>query len=138
MHLKKLSRLIAVAVFCSVFAAGVARAQITCTFTNNGMTQSCIHLTAPLGDDFTNVPIGLGYNTVVNYFELSRGWIFDVAMGFTVIWVLMGGLNYMVSGNDPGKKQKAITKMTWAIIGLLILMFSGFILRTLNSAFFTS
>ncbi|PIR53369.1 hypothetical protein COU76_01505 [Candidatus Peregrinibacteria bacterium CG10_big_fil_rev_8_21_14_0_10_49_10] len=76
------------------------------------------------------------FSVLLAYFNNSRGWILDVAVGFAVVWVLVGGIQFMVSGNNSGKRQEAVSRMIWAIAGLLILLFSGFILRTLNGTFF--
>ena len=94
-----------------------------------------VNLLQPLGGSSV-VGIQPGYGTFIQYFNQSRNWIFDVAVGFAVVWVLIGGFLYMTSGNNQSRRGEAISRITWAITGLLILLFAGFILRTLNSVFF--
>lgn len=96
--------------------------------------RSGVPLIQPLDD--TTPSLSSSPNIFLDYFNVSVGWLFKVAVGFAVMWVLIGGVMYMTSGNNQGQRSSAISKMTWAIIGLLILLFAGVILRTLNSIFF--
>lgn len=59
-----------------------------------------------------------------------------LAIGFCVLWILLGSYLIMISGSDSGKRSTGRTMITWAIIGLVIINFAGFFLRTLNSIFF--
>lgn len=77
-----------------------------------------------------------GAGTFIEYFNRASNWILAVAVGFCVIWVLIGGFMIMVSGSDSGMRSKGQDHIKWALIGLVMLMFAGFILRTLNSMFF--
>lgn len=71
------------------------------------------------------------------YFLASRNFIFGLAIGFCVLWVLIGGIFIMVSGDNQANREKGIGMMKSAIMGLIILIFAGTILRALNSIFFT-
>lgn len=113
-----------------LFAAGSALAQIP-----PEQNAGTVPLIEPLGGA-TSIPILPGFGTFLTYFNSSVGWIFQVAVGFTVVWVLIGGFLYMTSGNNQSQRSAAISRMTWAIAGLLILLFAGFLLRTLNDIFF--
>lgn len=93
-----------------------------------------VKLIQPL-DDSTGT-LAASNDIFLNYFNLSVDWIFLVATGFATMWVLIGGVMYMVSGNDQGLRGKAISKITSAVLGLIILLFAGVILRTLNSLFY--
>lgn len=128
MLLKFVSRL-SVAVCVVLLSAGSAHAAPP------DQTAGSIELLEPLGTH-ANVPIGSGYQTFINYFNYSVGWIFQVAVGFTVVWVLIGGFLYMTSGNNQSRRGEAVSRITWAITGLLLVLFTGFILRTLNDIFF--
>ena len=97
--------------------------------------RNCIILTAPLGEK-NKVYVQPGVGTVINYFADISGWLFEVAVGFCILWILIGTYFIMVSGSDSGKRGTGKTMITWAIIGLLIINFAGFILRTLNNIFF--
>jgi hypothetical protein len=69
-------------------------------------------------------------------FKYLNGGILDTiytsAYGITVLWLIIGGILYMVGKVDQGKQN-----MMWAILGLLMLFFSGLILSTING-FYTS
>ena len=93
-----------------------------------------VNLIQPLGDNDT-VEIGEGADTFLNYFNDSVGWIMSVAVGFCVVWVLIAGVQIMISKDATGRKSGKDRAM-WAIAGLVMLLFAGFILRTLNSMFF--
>ncbi|MDD4628817.1 MAG: pilin [Candidatus Peribacteraceae bacterium] len=95
-----------------------------------------IELLAPIGSQ-SNVPVTSGLGTAIRYFNGIGEWLITVVVGICVIWVLLGGFQIMLAGADPGMKDRGVKNMTWAIIGLVIVFFAGFILRTLNSQFFT-
>lgn len=141
MFSQKLSRLSLAAVFCIFAATGVAQAASVCPTAGNSQDTGSVPLLQPLnGVSCASVPVisgGLPAATFIEYFNLSRSWIFQVAVGFTVVWVLIGGFLYMTSGNNQSRRTEAISRMTWAITGLLMLLFAGFILRTLNNLFYT-
>lgn len=97
--------------------------------------QKGIELLAPLGGQ-THIPVQSGFGTFLAYFNDAAAWLIYVAMGICVLWVLLGGFMIMLSGANSSWRSKGIDHMQWAIIGLVILLFAGFILRTLNSMFF--
>lgn len=71
------------------------------------------------------------------YFASTQRIIYVTAAGFCVLWVLISGIMIMVSGDNSGMRDNAITRMKAAITGLLILLFAGPILNFMNSIFFT-
>ncbi|MDD5041539.1 MAG: hypothetical protein PHX87_04280 [Candidatus Peribacteraceae bacterium] len=97
--------------------------------------QGGIDLLAPLGNQ-TNIAVQSGFGTFLSYFNDAAAWLIYVAMGLCVLWVLIGGFMIMLSAVDSGKREKGKAHMMWAITGMIILLFAGFILRTLNSLFF--
>ena len=124
MHTKKL--------LCRLVAFGSA---LTVPFTAIAQqVRTGVPLIQPL-DDNTDSLIS-SPNIFIDYFNMSASWIFRVAVGFAVMWVLIGGVMFILSGNNQGRRSEAISRMTWSIGGLLILLFAGVILRTLNSIFF--
>jgi hypothetical protein len=55
-------------------------------------------------------------------------------MGIAVfIMVLIGGFNYLTSGGDPGKAEQASKTITWAIVGLIVLLCLWFVVRLIES-----
>ncbi|MFH1444556.1 MAG: hypothetical protein ABIG34_04175 [Candidatus Peregrinibacteria bacterium] len=97
--------------------------------------QGGIDLLAPLGSQ-TNIEVQPGFGTFLTYFNDAGAWLIYVAMGLCVLWVLLGGFMLMLSGADNSLRSKGIGHMRWAITGMVILLFIGFILRTLNSLYF--
>lgn len=97
--------------------------------------QGGIDLLAPLGNQ-TNIPVTSGFGTFLAYFNDAGMWLIYVSMGLCVLWVLLGGFMIMLSAVDSGQREKGKKHMQWAITGMVILLFAGFILRTLNSMFF--
>jgi hypothetical protein len=95
--------------------------------------QGGIDLLAPLGA-LRNITVTRGFGTFLTYFNDAAKWIIYVAMGICVLWVLLGGFMLMMPSSSYREKGK--DHMKWALIGLVILLFAGVILRTLNSLFF--
>lgn len=97
--------------------------------------QGGIDLLAPLGNQ-QNITVQSGFGTFLAYFNDAAAWLIYVAMGICVLWVLLGGFMIMLSAVDSSQREKGKGHMRWAITGMVILLFAGFILRTLNSLFF--
>lgn len=95
-----------------------------------------IKLLAPLGPSDT-ISVGNGpMESWFEYFGNSAGWLYDVAIGFCVLWTLIGGFQVMISGDDAQLRGQGFDKMKSAIMGLLMLIFAPTILRLLNNNFF--
>jgi hypothetical protein len=105
-----------------------------CEF-DDELKRNCVPLVAPLGTKGA-IDIAPDIGTFMNYFADISGWLFEVAVGFCVLWILIGGYFIMISGSDGGKRSTGKSMITWAIIGLLIINFAGFVLRLLNDVFF--
>jgi len=97
-------------------------------------TNGSVGLIQPLDD--STASLASSPTIFIDYFNMSRFWLFRVAVGFTVLWILIGGVMFMTSGNNQSRRSAAISRIIWSVVGLLILLFSGVILRTLNSLFF--
>ena len=97
--------------------------------------RACVPLIAPLGE-LDRIDVEPGAGTIISYFNDIASFLFYVAVGFCTLWVLIGTYFIMISGSDGGKRSKGKEIITWAIIGLVIVNFAGFILRTLNDIFF--
>ena len=94
-----------------------------------------VKLLEPLGEE-KDIPVKPGAGTLIAYFNSAVTWLISVAVGICVIWVLIGGFHIMVSGGDTSLRQRGQEFIKWALIGLVMLLFAGFILRTLNQLFF--
>lgn len=119
----------------AVFNSGQPADVDNCRITQG--VQSCVPLVQPLGSDNT-VGVLPGAGTFIAYFNGFSGWLFTIAVGFCLIWVVIGSFMIMMSGGPSGSMMGTGKEMIkWAIIGLVLLNFAGFILRTLDSAHFT-
>ena len=96
-----------------------------------------IQLMEPVGgcDKLTPKP-GLG--TFFGYFNLLWPWLIGTAAGIAVLMALVGGLQVIMSGGDQSKRQEGLDRLKHALLGLLMLVFAGVILRVLNPSFFVS
>jgi len=100
-----------------------------------------VKLVKPLGstDEITVHSGAQALQTWLDYFESGAAWLFYVAVGVCIIWILLGGYMVMTAGLSGGdqKASEGWGRIRTAITGVLLLLFSGFILRTLNNLFFT-
>ena len=102
---------------------------------STGGGSNTVPLLAPLGEE-DEIEVSEGAGTLIAYFNSASNWMLSVAVGFCVIWVVIGGIKIMISGGDSGKREEGRSHIFWAITGLVMLLFAGFILRSLNSMFF--
>ncbi|HLD71262.1 MAG TPA: hypothetical protein VI873_01450 [Candidatus Peribacteraceae bacterium] len=79
-----------------------------------------------------------GLGTFFNYFNLLWPWLIGTASGIAVMMTLVGGLQVIMSEGDQGKRQEGLDRIKNSMIGLLMLVFAGLILTTLNPSFFVT
>ncbi len=79
---------------------------------------------------------GSGIQLFINYFNCMWPWLLSIAGGMAVLNGVIGGTMMMMSGGDSGLQSQGKQKLMYSIVGLLIVMLSGTILRTLNADFF--
>lgn len=85
------------------------------------------------GTDRINTAIGcIPFSTESGLFTFILGWAVGIAGGLAFILIIVAGFMYITSGGDPKKAQAARELMTAAISGLLLLLFSGFLLRIIG------
>ncbi len=60
--------------------------------------------------------------------------IFPVAGVVCVIFIIIGGYMWIASAGDPSKVKQAQGTLTWAIIGLIFVLVSTLIVRTIVNA----
>ena len=94
-----------------------------------------IILLAPISGQ-TSVPTTVSELPIFTYLKGIGKWLATVVVGICVIWVLIAGFEIMLSGANSGLKDKGVSHMKWALIGLCIASFSGLILKLLNNMFF--
>lgn len=66
---------------------------------------------------------GGNWNRIGNIFA----WAYSMAGLIAVIFIIKGGIEFMVSQGDPGKIQKAKKELIYAIIGLAIVILAALI-----------
>jgi hypothetical protein len=100
------------------------------------LQQTCIPLIQPLGSRKTLV-VQPGALTFIDYFNQASSLLITISVGFAVLWILIGSYFIMMSGSNGGMRGTGKSMIMWALIGLIIVNFAGFFLRTMNSIFFT-
>lgn len=63
--------------------------------------------------------------------------ILDIALILAVLAIIIAGLYLITSQGDEGQKDKAKRIIFYAIIGILLILFSRAIVMVVNSIFFT-
>lgn len=91
-------------------------------------------LLQPLGGP-QQLPAQPGLGMFFLYFNTAWPWVIGVAGGIAVLQALVGGIQIMMSGSGE-KAEEGKTRLMWALGGMLLVAFSGFILRLLNNLFF--
>jgi cytochrome bd-type quinol oxidase subunit 2 len=86
---------------------------------------SCHTLEVPLGN-FTQACGPAEYLTKI--YTISVG----VAVALAVVMIVYAGIIYISSGDNAGKQKEAKSQITQAIFGLILLLASYLILRTVN------
>lgn len=81
-------------------------------------------------------PCGTPLGTFFLYFNKLWPWLIGSAAGLAVLMAIVGGLQVIMSGGDPGKRQEGTGRLQQALLGLLMLIFAGLILRILNPSFY--
>jgi hypothetical protein len=77
-------------------------------------------------------PLGVfGY-----YFNSMYPYVVGLSAGIAVLWALWGGIEMIMSGGDPGKRQEGINRMLHSVMGLLLIIFAAFIMNFINPTFF--
>ncbi|MDB4978619.1 MAG: hypothetical protein JWM56_805 [Candidatus Peribacteria bacterium] len=70
------------------------------------------------------------------YFNQIYPWFIGLAAGIALLYTVIGGLQIIYSGGDSGARQKGVEKLTTALFGLLMIIFSSIILQSLNPTFY--
>ena len=94
-------------------------------------------ITNPAIDELGNDPAAAqDGSTFINYFIVIWRGVIAVGALIVVIYFLWGALEWIYSGGDTGKVQKARDKMTQAVIGLILLVGSFVIISFISMVFF--
>lgn len=72
--------------------------------------------------DLTGDPATITIGTLGPAINQIIGWMIGFAGALAVIYLIWGGLQYLTAGADEGQVEKAKGTMTWALIGLLVVL----------------
>jgi hypothetical protein len=98
--------------------------------------QQGVRLLEPIGG-VASIPTGGGpLQTFYTYFNLLWPWLIGTAAGVAVLMAVIAGLQIIMSGGDQGKRSEGVDRLRTAIIGLIVLVLAGMLLRTLNPSFY--
>jgi hypothetical protein len=70
------------------------------------------------------------------YFNLLYPWIVGLGAAIALLMGLVGGIQIMTAGGDPGKRSAGMNRLFLSVGGLVFLLFSATILNILNPTFF--
>ena len=101
-----------------------------------------LNLLQPLDDGATTHAITSSATTpgltFITFFNRGMDIILEVAVGIATLWVLISAGQIILAGGDSSKRAAAFGHIIWTIVGVVMLVFFGLILRVLNSNFFTA
>lgn len=102
---------------------------------------SFLALTIPKGPNGSvqiNAPAGIptgGINTVAKVVGNTLTLLLIVAVILTLIYLILGGIAWINSGGDKQKITQARSRLTFAIIGLIVALGSFFIINVIGYIF---
>lgn len=70
-----------------------------------------------------------------NIFQLGIVSLFLLSFVLAIIFLLLGGIQWIMSGGDKEKIQKARGRLTYSIVGLIIVLLSFFIVNLVGGFF---
>ena len=76
------------------------------------------------------------FGALNEYLKPLIPFVVGIAAGIAVLMIIIGGIQIIFSGGEPGKITEGRQRITAAIIGLLILVFSAAILHVLNASYY--
>lgn len=88
-------------------------------------------LLEPIGG-MTDIPRGQGVTIIQQYIQNVWPWLIGIGIGLVLLRIVIGGVELMNAGGNPGVRAAAREHIKWAIIGLLMLVGAGAILATIN------
>jgi hypothetical protein len=92
-------------------------------------------LTLPGGENIqapSGVPGSVGINTILQF---ALTWIFTIAVIATLFFLILGGIGFITSGGDKQKVVQARQRLTFAVVGLIVIFLSFFIVNLIGGIF---
>src|SRR3972149_696354 len=73
--------------------------------------------------------IDLGINTLAEAFAIAINVVLGIGIALTIIFLIIGGIQYITSKGDQKAAQEARTSLTNAVIGFIVVI-GAFTIRT--------
>lgn len=92
-------------------------------------------LTLPGGEKITapgNAPTNIGLSQLLSFAVTT---LIIIAILLTLFFLIYGGINMITSGGDKQKVVQARLKLTYAVVGLIIVFLSFFIVNFVGQLF---
>jgi purine-cytosine permease-like protein len=70
----------------------------------------------------------LGFDTVID-------WLVPIGVVVSLVFIIIGGYMWMTSAGNPDKVKQAQGTLTWAILGLILILLAGLLISTLIDYF---
>lgn len=93
---------------------------------NSNPNQPTITISAPSG-----IPTGGLSDKGSSIINLVIQFIFVGAIALTIIFIMLSGIEWITSGGDEKKIEKAKGRLTYSIIGLIVILGSFFIINSI-------
>lgn len=74
-------------------------------------------------------PIDLGIDSLPQAFSIAINVVLGIGIALTIIFLILGGIQYMTSKGDQKAAQDARTSLTNAVIGFIVVI-GAFTIRT--------
>jgi purine-cytosine permease-like protein len=69
-----------------------------------------------------------GFDTVID-------WLVPIGVIVSLVFIIIGGYMWMTSAGNPDKVKQAQGTLTWAILGLILILLAGLLISTLIEYF---
>jgi len=76
-------------------------------------------------------PNPLNTNDLTGLFVSIANWVAGIAATLAVLLIIIAGLQYIFSGGDVDKIEKANRTIKWSLIGLIVIIMSWSLLKTI-------
>jgi len=68
-------------------------------------------------------------------FDDAIDFLLPVGVVLSIVFIIIGGYMWMVSAGNPDKVKQAQGTLTWAIIGLILILLASLLIKTLIDYF---
>lgn len=112
---------------------------LTFNFSQNVLAEDgTIELNMPFDEENKTMDVKNknSFEIVSEYVSMVYKWGAVVTGLIAVLMVVVGGVQYILAGADPGQKDDAKDRIKQALLALTLLLLSGLILKTINPRFF--